>query len=429
MDVQVKKLAQSKVELSVSIPWEEWKGEIDHAVEHLSKSVKVEGFRTGKIPRNVLEKKLGKTTVLIEGAEHAIDHLFPKVLHEAGVDAIGRPEIRLEDAKEGEALEFVVTTAIMPEAKVGSWEKEVKAVNAKNAKEKPEVADEDVDKELNRIAKSRAKLVTVNRAAKAGDAVEVDFDVTRGGVPIEGGAGRKHPIVLGSGTFIPGFEDQLIGMEAGSEKSFELTFPAEYHEKTLAGKPAEFGVKMLLVQEQDVPELSDEFAKSLGRFESLEGLRKSVSEGMLAEKTERGKERHRTDILDAIVSVTEAELPDVLVEGELRRMVSEFSHQASMTGLSLQDYLSRMGKTEEDLATEWKPQAGRRLLSQLALEAIAKEREIEATTEEIEEEMNQVLAYAKSVKQAEKDLDLPAIYASIRERLRNEKVFVLLETL
>lgn len=429
MDVQVKKLAESKVELSVSIPWEEWKGEIGHAVEHLSKSVKIEGFRTGKIPRDVLEKKLGKTTVLIEGAEHAIDHLFPKVLHESGVDAIGKPEIRLEDAKEGEALEFAVTTAVMPAVKVGSWEKAVKSVNAKRAKEATDVPTEEVDSELERIAKSRAKLVTVNRAAKSGDAVEIDFDVARSGVPIEGGAGRKHPIVIGSGAFIPGFEDQLIGMEAGSEKSFELTFPEAYHEKTLAGKPAEFGVKMLLVQEQDVPELTDEFAKSLGRFETLEELRKSVTEGMTDERQQQGKERHRTEILDAIVTVTEADLPEVLVESELRRMISEFSHQASMTGLTLEDFLARMGKTEADLSTEWKPQASRRILSQLALEAIAKEREIEAKTEEIEAEMNQVLAYAKSVKQAEKDLDLAAIYASIRERLRNEKVFVLLETL
>jgi len=269
----------------------------------------------------------------------------------------------------------------------------------------------------------------VNRIAKNGDAVELDFDVTRGGVPIEGGAGRKHPIVLGSGTFIPGFEDEIVGMEAGGEKSFALTFPEAYHEKTLAGKPAEFHVKLLLVQEQEIPELSDEFAKSLGRFEGLDALRKSVREGMFSEKEEQKKELHRTDILDAIVSVTEAELPDVLVEGELRRMISEFSHQASMTGLSLQDYLARIGKTEEELSSEWRPQAGKRLLSQLALESIATAREVEASTEEIEAEMNKVLAYVKSVKQAEKDLDLPAIYSSIRERLRNEKVLGLLETL
>ncbi len=429
MDVQVKQLPKSKVELTVTIPWEEWKGEIEHAVEHLSHTVKIEGFRTGKIPREVLEKKIGKRTVLVEGAEHAIDHLFPKVLHEAGVDAIGRPEIRLEDANDGEPLDFTVIIEVMPKAAVGGWEKVVKAVNTKHAKEKATVETDAVEKELNRIAKSRAKLVTVSRAAKAGDAVELDFNVSREGVPIEGGVGRKHPIVLGSGAFIPGFEDAVIGMETGSEKTFTLHFPVEYHEKSLAGKPAEFHVKLLLVQEQDIPEIADEFAKALGKFESIEELRKSVHEGMLSEKEQQKKELNRTDILDALVSVTEAELPDVLIEGELKRMISEFSQQATASGLSLQDYLSHIGKTEEELSTEWRPQAGKRLLSQLALETIATDREIEATTEEIETEMNGVLAYAKSVKQAEKDLDLPAIYASIRERLRNEKVFVFLEKL
>ncbi|NTW14772.1 MAG: trigger factor [Candidatus Moranbacteria bacterium] len=429
MDVNVKKLPKSTVELAVSIPWDEWKGEIDHAAAHLSEQVKVEGFRKGKVPREVLEKKLGKSTVLLEGAEHAIDHLFPQVLREAGVDGIGRPEIRLDDVKEEGALEFTVTVAVMPKAGLKGWSKAVSAVNAGHAKEEVAVPDEEVERELDRLAKSRAKLVTVDRVAREGDAVEVDFDVTRGGVAIEGGAGRKHPIVLGSGTFIPGFEERVIGMEPGTEQAFTLTFPSEYHEKTLAGKPAEFRVKLLLVQEREIPELTDDFAKSLGRFEDLAALRKSISEGMLAERREQAAEKRRTDILEALVGEVEAELPDVLVENELRRMIGEFSHQASMTGLSLSDYLDRIGKSENDLAAEWKPQAEKRVLSQLALEAIAAEREIEVASEEIESEMNKVLAYVKSVRQAEKDLDLPAIYASIRERLRNEKVFALLESL
>ncbi len=429
MDIKVKKLPGSKAELTVSIPWDGWKGEIDHVIGHLAEKVKIEGFRPGHAPREALEKKLGKEAVILEGAEHAVDHLLPDVVRESGVEAIGRPEILLEDASDGGELRFVVTTAVMPETKLGVWEQSVRAVNATYAKRKPDVSDEAVERELAHLAKSRAKLVTVSRAAKDGDAVEVDFDVLLGGVPIENGSGRNHPIVIGSGAFIPGFEDELVGMEAGAEKAFTLPFPTEYHEKNLAGRSAEFQVKLLLVQERDVPELSDAFAKSLGRFETLADLRKSVSEGMNAEEEQKTKEKHRTDILDAIVAVTEAELPDILVEAELKRMVSEFSQQVSSTGLALADYLSRIGKTEEDLAAEWRPQAERRLLSQLALERIAADRETEASSEEIEAEMNQVLAYAKSVKRAEKDLDLPAIYATIRERVRNEKVFDILETL
>jgi len=429
MDIEKKELAGSRVMLSVSIPWDDWKGEIGHVVEHLSKKTKVDGFRPGRAPKEMLEKKFGKESVLFEGAEHAVRHLLPDVFREAGTDAIGQPEISLEDVSDGGPLRFSVTTAVMPEVKLGSWEKAVKKVNAEHGKKAVKVSDEAVEKELERLAKSRAKLVTVTRPAKEDDAVEIDFDVYIGGVPIENGSGRKHPIVIGSEAFIPGFEEELVGMETGEEKSFSLPFPAEYHEKSLAGRSAEFRVKLLLVQEREIPELSDDFAKSLGRFETLMDLRKSVSEGMLAEEEQKAREKRRTEILDAVVSVSKADLPAVFVESELRRMISEFSQQVLMTGLEFSEYLSRIGKTEDDLSAEWRPQAEKRLLSQLALEHIAADRGAEVSSQEVEAEMNRVLAYAKSVKQTEKDLDLPAIYATVRERIRNEKTLEILETL
>lgn len=429
MDVQVKKLPKSKVEMSVSIPWDEWKGEIDHAVEHLAKDVNVQGFRPGKAPREVIEKKLGKTTVLIEGAEHAIDHLFPKVLESAKIDAIGKPEIRLDDVQAEGPLSFVVTTSVMPEVRLGSWEKKVRDANARHAKEKMSVEDAEIAEELRKIAESRTKFVTVDREARDGDMVETDFEVTMNGVAIEGGTGKKHPVVLGKGAFIPGFEEAIIGMRAGEEKVIELVFPEAYHVETLAGKPAKFHIVANLIQERQIPELTDEFARSLGNFESLEALQKNVSEGLLEERKAKAKEQLRTGILEAIVETAEAELPDVLVESEVRRMIGEFGNQASMMGLKLEDYLARMKKTEEDLAKEWKPQAEKRILSELAIEKIAADREIEPEQREVEEEMNKILAYAKSVSQVEREFDLPAMYAASRNRLRNEKVFEWLEKL
>ncbi|NTW14274.1 MAG: trigger factor [Candidatus Moranbacteria bacterium] len=429
MDVQVKKLPKSKVEIAVSIPWNEWKGEIDHAVEHLAKDVNVQGFRPGHAPREVIEKKIGKTTVLIEGAEHAIDHLFPKVLEAAKIDAIGKPEIRLDDVQAEGPLSFLVTTSVMPEVRLGSWEKKVKKENSAHAKEKLTVDDAEIAEELRKIAESRTKFVTVDREARDGDMVETDFEVTMNGVPIEGGTGKKHPVVLGKGAFIPGFEEGILGMRAGDEKSVELVFPETYHVDTLAGKPAIFHIVANLVQERLIPELSDEFARSLGNFESLESLRGNVSDGLLEERKAKAKERLRTGILESIVETAEAELPDVLVESEVRRMIGEFGNQASMMGLKLEDYLARMKKTEEELAKEWRPQAEKRILSELSIERIATDQAIEPGQEEIEEEMNKILAYAKSVSQAERELDLPAMYAASRNRLRNEKVFEWLERL
>lgn len=413
----------------MSIPWDEWKAEIDHAAEHLAKDVKVEGFRPGKAPRAMLEKRLGKATILVEGAEHAIDHLYPAALAQAGVDAIGRPEVRLENVKENEALSFVVDTAVMPEITMKPWEKKVREVNKKQGEEKIEVAEADIDAEVARIAESRAKFVTVPREARDGDMTEVDFEVTMGGVPIEGGTGKKHPIVLGKGAFIPGFEEAIVGLSAGEEKSVDLTFPDQYHVKSLAGKPATFWVKVLLVQERQIPAVDDAFAASVGSFGNLAALRESIAEGMRTEREHEAKEKRRVAILEAITEGAEAELPEILVESELRRMISEFGRQASMMGMELGDYLARLGKTEEELAKDWRPQAEKRILSGLALEAVAKEREVEAEQAEVEEEMNKALAYFKSIKQAEKDVDLPALYDAAKSRLRNEKLFELLEKL
>lgn len=429
MDIKVTKLPKSRVEMEISIPWDEWKGEIDHAAEHLAQEIKVEGFRPGKAPRAMLEKRLGKATVLIEGAEHAIDHLYPMALEQSKVDAIGKPEVRLDEVKDGESLRFTVTTAVMPDVTLRPWEKKVMAVNEEHRKTKHEVSAEDVEKELRNIAESRAKQVAVMREARDGDVVLVDFVVRQGGVPIEGGTSKKHPIVLGKGAFIPGFEEALIGMKEGEEKAVRLSFPEKYHIGTLAGKPADFHVKVIGVQERQIPELDDTFASSLGKFENIGKLRENVSEGMRMEKENEAKERRRIAILEAILEEAEAEIPEMLVESELRRMISEFGNQAAMAGMTLDDYLTRGKKTEEDLAKEWRPQAEKRILSGLALDAIVKEREIEAAQEEIEAEMNKVLAYAKSVEKAEKDLDLAAIYDAARSRLRNEKLFELLENL
>jgi len=429
MDVSVKKLPKSRAEITVTLPWSEWEAEIGHAAEHLAEEVKIEGFRKGKIPRAMLEKKIGRNTLLVEGAEHAIDHTYPHALLKAEVVAIGKPEARLGTIEEGEPLEYTVETAIMPDITLGEWDMRVKQVNKEYHAKQPTVSDAEVGEELVKIAESRAKFVTVLRGAKDGDMVEVDFTVSKDHVPIEGGTSKKHPVVLGKGAFIPGFEEHLIGMEAGEEKTFELSFPKEYHAKHLAGQPAEFRVKALLVQERDIPAIDDVFAKSLGSFESVEALRTNVHDGMLEEKKMKGREAHRIAILEAAVAGVEAEFPEELVENELDRMVREFENQVGMMGMSFDDFLMQTKKSVDDLRKEWCSQAVKRILSGVALETIAGEEEITVEQTEIEEDMNKALAYFKSQKQAEEKIDLQALYSASQTRLRNEKVFERLEAL
>lgn len=429
LSVTTKKLPGSRVELSITLPWDEVEREIGHAVKHLAEHHKFEGFRPGKAPREVIEQRLGKEAVLEEAAEHAVSHAYPKALEQEKLEAIGRPQVTLPEIKAGEPVAFTVVTAVMPTLTLKPWKNAVQKVVREFAERDPGMSDADIEAELKKLAESRAKLVTVNRPAADGDSVLVDFTVSMGGVPIENGTSKQHPLVLGKGAFIPGFEEALIGMQSGEEKTFDLTFPAEYHAKNLAGKPATFAVKLGVVQERQIPALDDAFAQTLGRFENLEALKRTVREGMETEKTEKEKEERRSKILDALVDLSEADLPRLLVEDEIAKMLREMEAQLNSVGLDMEGYFQKLGKDREALAKEWEPQAVRRVLSALALEHIAKEREIEPSQEEIEAEMNKTLQYYKNIKDIEKQIDLGRLYEFSKGKLRNEAVFALLEKL
>ncbi len=431
MDIVVKKLPQSKAELSITLAWDEWKKEMDHAAEHMAKDVKIPGFRPGKVPRDVLEKRYGKEALLMEAAEHAVSHSYARALEQEKVDAIGQPEVKLETVKEGEPLIYAITTAVMPEVKLAEWKKAVKEANAAHAKKMATLAVEpkEIEDELNRLATMRAKFVTVARPAQLEDSVEVDFEVKQDGVVIEGGKSEKHPLVLGKGVFIPGFEEGIVGMQEGEEKTMTLSFPEDYHATHLAGKPAEFAVKLRLVQERQIPAIDDEFAKSLGSFETLEDFKKTLSEGILEEKKNKGKEEGRTAILDALVSKATIEFPEILVAEELNRMTQEFQSQVEMMGIPFEQYLEHSKKSLDDLRKDWDEQAKKRLSAGIILEKLADEDEVEIDSKEVEEEMNNTLQYYKRVKDAEKNIDLERLYASTHGRLRNEKVFEMLEKL
>lgn len=429
MRVDIKKLPKSQVEISVSLGWEEWKKNFAQAVDAVAKSVKIEGFRAGKAPRELVERKVGKGAIMAEAADHALHDSYERVLREHSIDAIGRPEAELKRHDEGGAFEYVIRTAVMPEISLLGWEQAVKKVHADSGRTEATVEDGAIEEELRKIAESRAKFVTVDREARTGDGVELDFRVLRDGAPIENGTSRNHHMILGAGTFIPGFEEAILGMKAGEDTSFNLVFPTEYHVAHLAGKEARFEVAMKTVEERDVPVVDDAFAVTLGNFENLAALRKSISDGMLHEKRESLREEHRGNIIEAILSVATADIPDILLAEETGKMLAEFELQLSRMNTTLDDFLATSKKTREELEREWAPQARRRVLSALALEYIAEERGLEPSNEEIEAEMNRVLRYYRNVKQVEKDVDLGRLHQYSKGRLRNEKVLEFLEKL
>lgn len=423
----IKKLPNSQVEFEITVPWQEWKKYLDQAASEASQELKIPGFRPGKAPKKLVEQKIGKGAVLNIAAEKAVEKSYADFVAANKLEAIGRPEIKVEELKEGADLVFRATVAVIPEVKVkNGYKKAIKKINEAYQKKTAAVGEDELQLELEKLAASRVKLVTVRRAAQKNDSVEIDFAVLLDGVPIENGTSKKHPLIIGRGVFIPGFEEQIIGLKEGEEKEFQLEFPQDYHKKELAGRMATFKVKMQLVQERQTPEIDDAFAKSLGQFENLDALAKNLRENLEHENRHKLEDQRKNEYLEKIIENTETELPEVLVHQEIHQMLHEFEQQLQSMGINLEQYLQQLKKDKEELEKDWEPQAAKRIKSALALKEIAKLEEVQVGSAEIEAEMNKTLQYYKNVGNLEKNIDMQRLYNYTRDSLENEKVFSLL---
>lgn len=307
---------------------------------------------------------------------------------------------------------------------------DVKLSNYKGLKVKRneiEVKEEEIKKTLDYLQNSRAKIITVNRPAKEKDRVEIDFEIRQGDVKIEDGVSKNHPLVLGEQRFLPGFEKELKGMKAEQEKEFSLKIPADWPDKRIANKNLDFKVKMNLVQERELPFINDEFAKSLGNFESLNKLKKSIEEGLFQEKQMKEKERIRIELIEKIAQDSEMKVPEDLVKRELERMLNELKMSIANMGLDFDRYLKEINKTIEDLKKDWQKQANNRIRVALCLQAIAERENINVTEQEIKERVDNDLKQYPNIEEVKKKIDLDALKEYTGNILRNEKVFELLE--
>lgn len=422
----IRKLPKSQLEIKISVPAEDLEKFLDMAAEELSRDLKISGFRPGKAPRKIVEQRVGSEKVLAYAAEKAVKKSYVESIAKNKIEVIGEPKITITKIAPGNDLEYKAVVGIMPEISLGDYRKRVKGMK----KSEPEkIKSEEIQKELEYLRKSRAKLITVSRVAKKDDYVEIDFNVLIDGKEIEGGKSQNHPLTIGESYFIPGFEENLIGMKAEDEKEFDLEFPKDYHKKELAGKPAKFKVKMNLVQEKDLPEMNDDFAKRLGKFENLESLKKSILEGMELEQKKKNEEKRRQEILEKIISECQVEIPDVLLESELEKMMAEFEQNISGMGMKLDDYFASIKKTRDEVRAGWNESAEKRVKSALALREIARLENISPESAEIEEEMNKTLAHFKDQGEMEKNVDMEKLYGYVKGVLQNEKVFKFLESL
>jgi trigger factor len=422
----IKKLPQSRIEIEVEIPVEDWEDFLNEAAKEISKELKVDGFRPGNMPRNVVEREAGLGKILEKGAELAARKTYVKIILEDEIEAIGLPKITILKMAAGNPMAFKAETAVMPEVELPDYAK-IAAKNKSIDKGKIKVEESEVEGSLNWLAKSRAKYTTISRPAQKGNRVEIDFEARIEGNLIEGGESKNHPFILGQGKFIPGFEDNLIGLKEKGEKEFKLTFPQDYYKKDLAGKEADFKIKMNLVQEEEIPEINDDFAKGLGGFESLDKLKNNIKEGLLMEKQAREKEAWRSKIIEKIAEKTKVDIPELLITQEMANMLNELKSKTESFGLPWEKHLEQLGQNEDELKNGFRPRAEKRIKNALTLNALAKKEKIEVNEFEVEEEINKILRQYPDIERAEAKLDLEKAKNHIREILKNEKIFQILE--
>ncbi len=422
----------SQVELVITIPWEDWSKQIDVAIDAVGKNLKVQGFRKGKIPRNIVEREVGREGLVADGAERALKQAYAQAIGDEKISPIGAPDIDAQKVKEGEDFVFTATVSVVPTVEFKkSWRDKLTKFNkSQDGKKAETVTDEQIDAELNKLAQSRTRTEAVERAAADGDVAVIDFVVTVDNVPIEGGTSKNHPLVLGSGAFIPGFEEEVIGMTAGEQKTVKLSFPAEYHAKHLAGKPADFAVTVVRVEKRIVPEIDDKFAQSLGeQFKSLDDIKKNLREGLQHELDGKKQEESRSAVAEELEKYVDVAIPDVLVQQELSKMESRFSEQLGQSGMTLDDMLAKMSKTKDELLDEWRPQAIKRVTIGLALDQIFVDMELTVPQEKIQAQINTMLMQYGGLEEAQKKVDIAALYGYVKNSLQQEEVLEYLENL
>ncbi|MBD5503259.1 MAG: trigger factor [Lachnospiraceae bacterium] len=382
MSLQVEKLEKNMAKLTIEASAEELEKAIEKAYQKQKKQISIPGFRKGKVPRQMVEKMYGKEVFYEDAANELIPDAYDKALSECEEDIVSSPKIEVTQIEAGKPFVFTATVALKPEVKLGKYK------GLKIDKIDTEVTEEEVDAEINRERENNARNITVeDRPVKDGDMTTLDFEGFVDGVPFEGGKGENYPLTIGSGAFIPGFEEQLVGAEIGKEVEVNVTFPEDYQAEDLKGKAAVFKCTVKEIKEKELPELDDEFASEVSEFETLAEYREDVKKN-LAEKKEKDAKNAREDAaIKAAVEVAEMEIPDAMLETQQRQMVDEFAQRITMQGLSMEQYFQFTGTNYQKMVEQVKPQALERIKSRLVLEAIAVAEKIEATEEEYEEEL------------------------------------------
>ena len=408
----VEKLEKSRVAVTVEVGAEEFEAAVAKAYAKARGKLSIPGFRPGKAPRKMIEKLYGAGVFYSDAVDIALPEAYTQAIGSSGLDVVGYPEVEIVDDQIGkDGFTFKATVAVYPEVELGQY----KGVSA--VKEEVKVTADDVKERLNQMAEREARLVSVDRKVKKGDTAVIDFEGFDNGVAFEGGKGENHELEIGSGSFVPGFEDQIIGMKAGEEKDIDITFPENYT-KDLAGKQVVFHVKVNEVKEKQTPALDDEFAKDVSEFETLKELKDDTKAKITAEREQSAKIAFENALLEKVAGDIKADIPEVMIEEQCRRFLDEFKQRLQAQGIPYDQYCKMTGMDEAKFMEDGREPAVRQVKMDLAIAAIIKAENLDVTDEEIEEKYKSMAEqYGMELDMLKKYLDAP----TVRNQLLNEK--------
>ena len=421
MKAELLKREGNQVTFKITVDNDKFEAAITKAYNKNKGKFNIPGFRKGKAPKQIIESQYGKGVFYNDAIDMLFPEVYPTALDELNIDPINRPDLDIEEISKDNGLVMVINVEVKPEVKLGEY----KGIEIS----KPEytVNEEEADLRLEEMRNRASRLVDVeDRAIEAGDTAIIDFEGFQDGVAFEGGKGENYSLVIGSNTFIPGFEDQLIGKNKGEEVEVNVEFPAEYHAENLAGKPANFKVVVKNVQRKELPELNDEFAADTTEFNTLDELKADLRTKLEEEAKNRAEAEMRNALVEKVSEATELEVPEAMIEAQLDNMMMELNYQLQYQGLQLQQLLEMTGRTIEELKAERREEATKLVKSSLILEAIAKAENVEVSEEEIEAELAKMAQMYNMEVEKIKSAMRPADLEDIKGQLTIRKTIDLL---
>ena len=385
MSLQVEKLEKNMAKLTVEVSAEEVEKAIQGAYQKARKSISLPGFRKGKAPRQLIEKMYGKEVFYNDAIDAMLPAAYAKAVDECGEEIVSRPAIDVVQMESGKPFIFTAEVAVKPEVTLGEY----KGIQVEKAP--VEVLDEEIEAEIIKEREANARTITVeDRAVAQGDMVSLDFEGFIDGEAFEGGKGENYDLTIGSGAFIPGFEDQLVGAEIGKDLEVNVTFPEEYGAKELAGKAAVFKCKVNSIKVKELPEVDDEFAQEVSEFDTLDAYKADIKARLLKDKEDDAKKAKEDAVIQKIIDGAQMDIPEAMVDYQAEQMMDDFAQRMQSQGLTLQQYFQFTGMTEEKFKEQMQPRALQNIQSRLVLEAVVKAENIEATEEELNAEMEKM---------------------------------------